>query len=711
MDCYPQPARIPRYPITRLTPEDRLWLDKEPYVAERIRDGFKLVHAKHPGHVLEITFRELHKRLEADEARLEYGGNKASVEFLTVIHNGKQLKDFPAGVQNVALLRVALFETYDEECLLTGHISRTNDTFREDWILSAWAKLVGRVRSDQRSLTAPSASTFNRLYGEWRAHDRNILAILPRYCGPGSRTIDQSAESVSFMVAEARNFMSELKPDKYQVYEWYKAALSLENEHRAAENRVELHLYKPTKFYEVIDAFPAFMVMAAREGEEAARKHFAPNLRIYGTILPGGRIEIDEWKTDLMTVWASVGQLEGLTDERKKILKKIRVWICVAVDVATRYIVAIKVTKNPNAQACLDALRMIMSDKTQISRSAGAKTDWSGRVFPRTLYWDHGSAFIDKEVVLATQGLGINATRPDTGKAKGRPHIEALFHIIGPLFTHFFSGRTFRSIEEKGDYDPKLHASLACVEFAEIMIAGACDYYNNNGHGALGGRSPHNAWFDAVEQYEWFRPPHRMDLIRAFGKRETAKISRYGIVKLSIPYSNTWLVEEHMEVGQNDVNIVFDHGYLNSIVVQGTDGGWVEVENRIDLFEDMTEAEWTQSRKEYLAENREETEKSYLIQRDYILKNRANGIAATLRAGLDPVTPSPAKMEKMRNQLFRNYVAAVPSGTPVHDMPVLPPPDDLRGGVVARPRLLEAGPAPVPVQTSNFEETNWDDDE
>ncbi|MBO9198131.1 transposase family protein [Rhizobium sp. 16-449-1b] len=709
MDNYLQPARKPKYPITRLSPEDRLWLHKEPYVATRIRHGFELVHVKQPNRTMEITFKALHERLEADEARIERGGALAKVEYLTMVHEGKQLKDFPKRVQDVALLRVALFETYEKECLIEGHIPRTTDTFRDDWIVPAWVKIIGRVRSDQRTLVPPSASTFNRLYPEWKAYDRNILAIVPRYRGPGSRTIDQFAESLSFMVSEARNYISEDKPEKYLVYGWYKAAVSLENEHRAAENRVELHLFKRTKFYEVIDSFPAYDVMSVRDGEDAARKFFAPNLRIFGTVLPGERIEIDEWKTDMMTVWATAGMLESCTKEQKKILKKIRLWICVAVDVATRYILAIKVTKNPNAQACLDALRMIMSDKTHISMTAGAKTDWTGRVSPMNLYWDHGSAFIDEEVVLTAQSLGIHGTRPETGKPKGRPHIESLFHTIGPLFTHFFSGRTFRNIVEKGDYDPKLHASLACSEFAEIMIAGACDYYHNQAHGSLGGASPHNAWLDATEHYDWRRPPHRVDLIRAFGTRETATIGRYGIVKLGIPYDNTELTEEHMDVGQQDVKIIYDYGYLNSLLVQGTDGGWFEVENKIDLPEDMTEVEWTQSRKEYVAEHRVETEQSYLIQREYILKNRANGIAATLRAGLEPVGPSPAKLEKMRNKLFRNYVAAAPSGTPMHDTPVLPPPDPLRGGTVGRPTQPQPTTERIDAPASDFERTNWDE--
>jgi putative transposase len=193
------------------------------------------------------------------------------------------------------------------------------------------------------------------------------------------------------------------------------------------------------------------------------------------------------------------------------------------------------------------------------------------------------------------------------------------------------------------------------------------------------------------------------------------KIGRYGIVKNAIPYNDDWLVQEHMDRprGGEEFEIIFDAGYINSILVKGSDGGWREVENRIELAPDMTEAEWIEARKEELAQNRAETDENYVPIRDYILKNRENGKAATMRAGLDPVVPSNAKLEKQRRDLFRNHVEVPKSGDEIKpDVPVLPPPDDMRAGSVVRPRPAELEPAPMPTEkNSRFDRNKWDDDE
>lgn len=712
MDYYPIP-KVLRHPVPMLSNDDILRIGNEPYVpAGRRFDGYDFVHEEHPDRMIFLRHDNINEHLDAETARIEYGGNTPEVRFLELLFNGKKFNEFSEKVQRIARLRERLFQKYDEECLLGSHINRSSDNF-QTWIDPRWKKLLGPVRSDTvNNITAPSVSTFNRLYKKWLKYNRNILAILPRHNGPGQKTLTFTAESLDFAVLEARNFISRLKPRRTDVFEGYKAALHKANELRKAEGKLQLHRYGRTKFYEIIDSFPAFDVVAEREGLEAALKHFAPNLRMHDETLLGQRIEIDELKTDLMTVWAMAGLLGTVTDEQRKVLKKIRLWIVLVVDVATRYVLAAKVAQTPNAQATLDTLRLVMSDKTHISDYVGAQIPWIGKVKPRgTAYMDHGSAFLAEETIDAFRALEIEVTRPETGKAKKRPHIESLFHTIGPLFTQFFDGRTFRSIAEKGNYDPKEHAALAAGEFGEIVIHGICDYYNIKGHSALGGRSPHNVLVETVEGYGWMRPPHRMDIIRAFGKPDTAMVGRYGIVKYGIPYNNEWLVEQHMERGQKPFEIIYDPGYVNSILVKGSDGGWVEVENRIDLPPDLTEREWAEARKEDLAQNRAETDENYVAIRDFILRNRENGKAATLRAGLDPVAPSAARIEKQRRELYRNFVVTPVSGAPISpDVPVLPPPDDLRGGTVARPRPAELEPAPMPApKTSKFERNKWDD--
>ncbi|WP_160320224.1 hypothetical protein, partial [Rhizobium ecuadorense] len=69
------------------------------------------------------------------------------------------------------------------------------------------------------------------------------------------------------------------------VYEGYKAAVHKENEARKAAGKLQFHTFGKTKFYEIIESFAAFDVMAQREGPEAARKHFAPNLRMHDETL------------------------------------------------------------------------------------------------------------------------------------------------------------------------------------------------------------------------------------------------------------------------------------------------------------------------------------------------------------------------------------------------------------------------------------------
>jgi putative transposase len=710
---YYQLPKILTHPVPILSDSDILRIGNERYVpAGRRLDGYRLVNEEDPEDRIFLKFDDINARIDAGTAKLAYAGASPERQYLDLLFNGRRFDEFGEDVKRIARLRERLFLAYDKECLLNGHKDRSSDGFNT-WIEPQWKKLLGPVRSDStKSISSPSVSTFNRLYKQWIKYDRNILAICPRHTGPGKRTLTYEQESLDYAITEARGFMSRLKPRKSDIFETYKASVHKENEERAAERKLLLHHFGKSKFYEIIDSFPAFDVVQAREGLEAALKKFAPNLRMYDETVLGQRIEIDEVKTDLMTVWAMAGVLGQTTEKQRKILKKIRLWIVVIVDVATRYVLAAKVAQAPNARAALETLRLMMTDKTFISECAGAQTPWIGKVKPfGTAYSDHGSAFLAEETSDAFRALGIEPTKPETGKPKKRPHIESLFHTIGPLFTQFFDGRTFRSILEKGDYDPKAHASLAAAEFSEIIIQGICDYYHNRAHGSLGGQSPHNRLVECVEGYGWMRPPDQMDMILAFGKKDTLRIGSYGIVKHGIPYNNDWLVDQHMERGDNPFEIVHDLGYLNSIVVKGNDGGWVEVENRIDLPSDLTEVEWADACKAELAKNRSQTAESYLAIRDYILRNRENGKAATLRAKLDPVEPSQTKLEKQRKQLYRNFAISPVSGAAIKpDVPVSAPADDLRGGTVGQPRPAEFQPTPMPSRKVSKFDRRRDDD-
>ncbi|QRM44597.1 hypothetical protein [Rhizobium sp. BG4] len=500
MEHYQLP-KILQHPVPMLSDTDVLRIGNERYVPSGRRfDGYRFINEDDPEDRFVLKFDDINARIDAGTAKIAYGAKSPEREYLELLFKGRRFDELGEDAKRIARLRERLFLAYDKECLLNGHKNRSSDDFAS-WIEPEWRKVLGPVRSDStKSIFPPSVSTFNRLYKRWIRYERNILSICPRYKAPGKRTLTYEAESLDFATNEARGFMSRLKPRKSDVFETYKARIHKQNEERAAGGKLQLHQYGKSKFYDIIDSFPAFDVMQAREGLEAALRHFAPHLRMYDETYLGQRLEIDEVLTDMSVYFGMAGVLSdpGLTDKQRKLLKKIRLWVVVIVDVATRYVLAAKVTPAPSSRATLETLRLMMTDKTFISECAGAETPWIGKVKPfGTMYMDHGSAFLAEDTSDALRALGVEPTRPETGNAKKRPHIESLFHTIGPLFTQFFDGRTFRSIEEKGDYDPRAHASLAASEFNEIIIQGICDLYHNKGHGSLGGQSPTTGWSSA----------------------------------------------------------------------------------------------------------------------------------------------------------------------------------------------------------------------
>ncbi|EJC80816.1 integrase family protein [Rhizobium leguminosarum bv. trifolii WSM2297] len=698
-------------PIAEITREDRFIVEEDPYlVSAQIPGGLSFRHADEPWREpLELSNDQIWNYIKSGKAWIDEGAQNANVQALNLRFGGREFDSFTPDDQNRANMRKAIFEIYEEQCLKLGHISRSGDKFQK-WINDNWHLVSKRVRCDV--VIAESGkltrSTFNRRYREYKASGRNMLSLVPKHTGPGRKTAPWTPEAHDFALQCARGFMSRLKPTKALIFAEYKAALNAANRGRPEEDK--LYQISRTKFDDIIASFPAFDVMAAREGEEYALKHFSPNLRSYNVVLPGKRVEIDEWKGDLFTFFAKAGALEGVTPQQRAKLRKIRLWLVFAIDVATRYVLAVKVAQAPNAEAALGMIRLIMTDKTSISQVAGAENLWVGVCKPRMLVSDHGSALTSDEVVTALNSLNIGVTRPPAGQPKKRPFIESLFHTIGPFLTRFFDGQTFRNIWEKGDYDPKAHASLAASEFAEIVVQTVNDFYHLRRHGSLGGQCPQDAWVDAVETYRVKPAPRAIDMLRAFGKVYTAPITSYGIVKNNVPYMNERLAEEALN--RRTFEYKYDETYINDILVKTQDGGWYKVPNTIDLVEDLALSEWDEANKELLAENAARTDKHSSTVHSFLLRNRENGKAATLRAGLDPAVPSAAKLAKMRKRIYTGVASGQTTGLPVDTKaPVQLPPDELRRGTVGRVRPAELQPAPTPrtPTVSNFSRSKWDD--
>lgn len=663
------PPSQEKTPIVRLRSVDRFMIGNDAYIpAGRLLTGYNFVSEENRDQSFPLTHLEIFKLLDEKKAKILRPETRTSSKLL-LIYRGKTFDDFTPKQQLEGRKLKKLIDRYDAAKLRGEKLPRSDrnpSSSFQIWLNEESRQLNYRLKQ-QGEPTADkliSRSQFNRQYERYVQGGRNILSIMPRHSGPGRKTAAEwTPESYDFALFEAQSFKSELQPKKSEVYDWYKAALWAENERRKSAKEPELYEFGRTAFSDIIDSFPAFDVMAGRFGEAYAREHFMLNMASYQDVRPGSLVQMDEWKGDMMTLVAKMGQYKAIPPKLHKFLKKIRIWLVVAICVATRAILAIHAVPKPNTQAAIDTLKMIMSDKTRYAELAGAQSGWRQRARPEELHIDNGSAFISERFADVMDALCIRPTFPPARKPKKRPHIESLFHVIGPRLTGFFHGRTFSNIIEKGDYDPRKHASLIIGEFVNAFRLGALDVYHMSAHGSLGGRSPHNVWIDAASNYEWDYPPTAGEMLHAFGQTRSAVVGSYGIVLRDISYWNDELVRHFMDVGNTPVRIKDNASNVGSILVQGNDGKWFEVENRSGVEDGVTAEEWNEARRQLRQQNKEETDRDLPIV--YGATNRLREMAREVaeRSGLPPIVKPQQKIEQARGQVFTGYNEGPEPGT------------------------------------------------
>ncbi|TCB00912.1 transposase [Rhizobium leguminosarum bv. viciae] len=697
----------------RIRFHDRILIENEPYrLSTRVDGGWNIVHEDDPDRTMFLSDAELGQLIRTRKAKIQRNKNKPANKRLELIHGDKTLSDFKDDERVRSVLMEKLISSILQAKSKTGKkLPRSNKS--RGWLLEEWEKIVKTVQKSVRwdvsedVLKAPSWPTVNRQYREYVASGGNILALMPRHRGPSKKTVIWCPESLAFAYKEADCYLSELKPTKAHVFLQYKAALWAENNKREEEGKPPLHEFSRSKFEKIIGSFSAFETMAAREGEEFAQKHFAPNVRGIEVERPGQRVEIDEVKADLATFVAMGGEYVNIPEEVFKVLKKVRVWLVVVIDVATRYILAIKATLNPSGDAAVAAIRMAMSDKTLQSQVAGARAPWFGYLLPEEVYSDNGSGFISEQFVAGLQALGIATVRPPTGQPYRRPFVESFFNGIGPLWTSFFQGRTFRSILEKGEYNPKEHASLLNEEFVKVVHQITCDIYHQRPHDSLGGKTPENAFIEACQEYGTMTPPGPEEMLRAFGEVEQGTVGKYGITRKGISYRNETLDLEMATHGKIKFDIKVDQSRLNEILVKGKKG-WFLVENTVGLTSEISELEWVAARKADLAENKEQSEGGLATMYAAVNRMRQIGEAAAIRAGHAPMVPVSEKQKRARNRLFHGYEPAPQSGSNVALTSELTiPSDPLRDGKVGPTKSFDVD-APVPLKAAIQNRSKFD---
>jgi putative transposase len=515
-------------------------------------------------------------------------------------------------------------------------------------------ELNGKTRAGVRAtVELPCKRHFRRLFGRYVDGGYDVMALVKRWAGGKTRPSIHDSGDLLVWMEKAAAYADPRKPTMANLYRELEAEIAVLNETRVA-NKLLPHKMPTRKIFErLIKDFDAFWVCKQREGEDAALRKYQISFKGVEVQRPGERVEMDEWTIDLLTWITWIGLVGTLTAEQRKKLKSIRMRVIVAIDVATRCILALRFVQGAaNEQHAVDAIEMIVTDKARLARLCGATSLWPYHLTPELLVTDNGGAFNNYRIRAVTRAMGMMHMFPQAGRPQMRGAIESVLKTFSKQFLYWFDGRTFSDIFEKGDLDPTKRVTLAMDELNRLLVQAIVDIYHNVPHEGLCGETPHNAWMRLSRIYGVMPPPPARIRRHIFGSRVTRVVTDHGVEIFGIFYQSRELQELRLKT-KSTVDIRVDPYDLKTVSVwNGT--GWLSADAVAAIPADLSIWEWTAAAREAALENAQNRKRHLSTMLVAVNRLRLAGDAARARANLATESMDSAKLKDLQLSYFDN---------------------------------------------------------
>jgi len=489
-----------------------------------------------------------------------------------------------------------------------------------------------------------------KMYDEGGLH-----ALLDQRCKSGNRARRLSPEALAILYECVRNYASPQRLTVLQIVQDVREAFQRANIARKADRRSPLMCPSRETIRNAIEDLDPYDTMVARQGIEKARKHFAPVAGGLDLQRPLQRVEMDEWRVDLVSLMSCSLGMSYFSDEDIKRLgltgNKKRFWLTVIMCATTRCILGMRLSRTPTSQSALQTVELMLQDKGVWADAAGALTPWHMQGKPELLVTDCGSAFTSVDFTSAMEDLGIRAERAPAGFPEMRGRIERLFRTMGTSLLPRLTGRTFSNVIERGDYDSKAKAALTVDDFCEALVRWTVDHYHLKAHSGIGGRAPANLWNELVAQYGVQPAPSLRHRRLVFGTHLNRMVSKSGIEIMKVKYHSERLARWMFANRDREVSVRFYRDDMGAIEVQ-MDGEWFEVPAVQNFFTGVPVRVWRASLNMLANSAQRDYELNDDTMMDAIAHIKSINGRAMERIGLLTEDCSAERIEKEENRLI-----------------------------------------------------------
>ncbi len=495
---------------------------------------------------------------------------------------------------------------------------------------------------------------------EWERKERRfgLAGLYDKKAKRGYRERRMTADELMIMGKVVSKYLDDQRPPQAFIFDEVKIAFAEENEQRRANRKPEIVCPSRETVRQAIRKLNPFDMTLTRHGREAANRQFAPVGMGLDITRPMQRVEFDEWEADAITLMSEGGLFHHLTEEEKKALgldkKKARWWITVAICCATRCIVGMVISRQPNSQSALRVIEMMMRDKGVWGDACGGLTPWNQFGWPSVIVTDCASYNISSLIQARISDLGITLEYSPAGNPATKGHIERVFGTFASQLMPRLSGRTFSNSVERGDYDSVKRAALNPEEFCSVLVRYVIDVYHRTPHSGLNGETPLDCWNRLVEKYGVQPPPDLGRRRLLFGHERERTVTRQGLTILGVRYHSEVLARFMTKAHERKVSIRWYPEDIGAIWAE-LNGRWFEIPAVFDRYRGVSAQEWVNAAAEIRAQNAQNAEVNFAVVRQALDYIKETNSAAMTRVGLIMEDWSEKRMDYEEDRLFIGF--------------------------------------------------------
>jgi putative transposase len=171
-----------------------------------------------------------------------------------------------------------------------------------------------------------------------------------------------------------------------------------------------------------------------------------------------------------------------------------RPWLSVAIDIATRCVVAVYVAmERPNAGTVALLLSRVALAKGPWLASIGVESDWPMRGLPKVLHLDNASEFKSRALRSGCGQYGIELMYRPVGRPQFGGHVERMNRTLMQRLKGL-PGTTGNSTVGRKARQSADRAALSLSEFGQWLALEVAQRYHHSPHRGLMGATPASAW-------------------------------------------------------------------------------------------------------------------------------------------------------------------------------------------------------------------------